>query len=149
MSKWQALNNISIPQKGPDKQTDLVFAGETFEYPDAEAEAINRRHRVPVLRKASEAKEPLPVLTGRMLYNQPGRADSFAVGGVPARPDPEGSSQLIVQQSEVLERVGALAGSRVSHAPESNEPQLGSEQGRLSDAIDLPPRGGPAPRRRG
>jgi hypothetical protein len=148
MSKWQALNNISVPQKGPDKQTDLVFKGETVEMRDDDAEAINRRHRVPVLRKASEAKEPLPVITGRMLYNDRPRADTFAVGGVPARPDPEGSSQLIVQQSEVLERVGALAGSRVSHTPESNEPSPGSQE-RLSDAIDLPPRGGPPQRRRG
>lgn len=145
MSKWQAMNNISIPQKGPDKQTDLVFAGETFEYPDADAEAINRRHRVPVLRKAAQAGEPMPRLTGRMLYNDRPRAETFAVGGVPARPDPDGSSELIVSQPEILERVGALQGARANRAPEANDPHPRSE---LSDAIDIPPTRGPATRRR-
>ncbi len=143
MSKWQTLANLSVPQKGnTEKQTDLVMAGETIEMTDAEAERINRRHRVPVLRPAKDQNLQMPGyvgrqgIVGRALYNTPPSAAASGMRGVPARPDPDGSSAIgTLILDEVLEPAGTFSGQRRS--PEMNEPQPGTEE---SAALDLPPR---------
>jgi hypothetical protein len=121
MSKWQALTNISVPQKGSaNGQTDLVTRGNTVEMTDAAAAEVNQRHAVDVLRPAREASTPMPVITARQLMGRRPQP------GADARPDPQGSTQVY------------------QLTPEATDPQPlpdGTPAAPLLDALDIPPTG--------
>jgi hypothetical protein len=136
-SSYQALTNISVPQRHDGTevltgQNDLVRAGETVELTEKEAAnlmavgpAAGRMH--PAIRPASEADQPLPRLLARQLSGPLRRPAEPPPGSDLPRPDPEGSTKLIV--------------------PEDMPPQLGAEQNPdqampwAQDAMDIPPRG--------
>jgi len=114
-----ALIPLSVPRRGdPEKNTDLVLAGETVHLTEAEA-ATYMRHgvrdgrRIAVIRPATG-----PGSTSEPLRRVPPKAVSGALHAPPppppgtdfARPDPPGSSA--VEYREV---------------PEGQEPQPGSE----------------------
>lgn len=147
MPKFQALTNLSIPQSfsGSDpantRQTDLVRPGEIVELTEQQAQAIQRNHRVPVIRPAKEQNDPVPPyvtqrgITGRALFNGTPRAEQFG-----ARPDPAGSTQLLVPAAAQPVAQGAgEPGSQAFFQPEANDPRPGDEQV-TPDAIDIPPR---------
>lgn len=116
MTKWQALDNISLPRPGDvGKQTDLVMKGETFEASEAQVAGLLRpKTGPPRVRKASEASTAMPLILPRA-FSGPLRGPTGD-----ARPDPAGSSHV-----------------SVALPPEATEPALGSEM--EPDALDLPP----------
>jgi hypothetical protein len=134
-SKYQALTNISVPQKDPDTgkytdQNDLVGPGDIVELTEKQARALmatggrTGRHR-PAIRPASEKSKPLPRLAARDLSGflrapPPPPEDSEL-----PRPDPPGSSKIIEQ-----------------NIPELMEPQPGDENSPppIVGAMDIPPR---------
>jgi hypothetical protein len=136
-SRYQALTNISVPQRQDGSevltgQNDLVRTGEIVELTEKEAAnlmavgaAAGRMH--PAIRPASEADQPLPRLMARQLTGPVRRPAEPPPGSDLPRPDPEGSTQLII--------------------PEALPPQLGSEQNPdqampwAQDAMDILPRG--------
>lgn len=115
MTKWLALDNISLARKGdPGRQTDLIMHGETFEAADRDVEALLRpKMGPPRIMKASD-QAAAPTYRPRDLSG-PLRGPEQG-----ARPDPAGSSRVQVLQD----------------IPELTEPSAGSEN---EDAIDLPP----------
>jgi hypothetical protein len=123
-TKYQALINLSVPRKGdPQKQVDLVMAGETVELDDDVAQQFLRHdpragRQVEVIRKVTGAAGEMPRV--------PPRAVSGRLAGPPqgARPDPKGSSQI--QMIETM--------------PEAHEPQPGTENFTEVDAEDIAPR---------
>jgi hypothetical protein len=120
LKKYQALTNLSVPIKvpGEDKRTALVMKGDTVILDEETATNLQRNHRVPVIRPATEGSQPMPLLTGRSLTGM--------IQGPPvdARRDPKGSSQLVELK-----------------VPELTEPSIGDEQAQDTDALDLPPSG--------
>lgn len=131
---YQVLINVSLPRRGdPTHQSDLVMAGEIVHLTPEEVRLLNRHgsrdgRQVEILRPAPGGKAPDEP------FRMHPRAVSGRIMGPPqgARPDPDGSSAV-----QVLE------------VPESQEPQLGSENSPQveQDAVDLPPRNAPrAPR---
>ncbi len=114
-----ALINLSVPRRGdPEKNTDLVVAGETVHLTPDEAATFMRKtdrdgRRISVIRPASG-----PQSTSEPLRRVPPRAVSGRLHAPPppqpgtdfARPDPPGSST--VEYRDV---------------PESAEPQPGTE----------------------
>jgi hypothetical protein len=131
---YQALANISIPRRGDwQRNTDLVRPGETVYLTDDEAAAINQnmrrvtRRNVDVLRPAKEAgSSPMPKLTGRVLSGPLNAPPPPPPGSDMARPDPPGSTKILITQDV---------------APEASEPSIGSEDAppAEADAMDLPP----------
>ncbi|HEY2638434.1 MAG TPA: hypothetical protein VGI66_00935 [Streptosporangiaceae bacterium] len=118
---YQALTNISLPRlNDPDKQTDLITAGNTVNLTDEEAARINRLHPVPVLRKVSDTTEAPRRITGRMLSGRLQVPATPPPGSDMPRPDPAGSTHIVL------------------NVPEGQEPELGSEN---IDAVDILPRG--------
>jgi len=133
MSAYQAIVNLSVPRTGdPNRETDLVLAGETIDLTDdMAAKFLPPLKAFPMIRSAKDSTEPLPRLHPKQLS---GIAINQRTGqrignpGVPenARPDPPGSSQVTVLEP-----------------PEANEPQPGSEDSPPppdQDAVDIPPR---------
>jgi hypothetical protein len=131
-AKYQVLVHTSVPQRDPvtgkpTGQTDLVSPGETVELTEQEARHLmdtspRSGHRVPLVRPAKDAKEPLQRV-------HPAHASGIMQRPADARPDPAGSSHIQVQQD-------------TERQPESNEPQPGSEgqlPSDLIDALDIPP----------
>lgn len=120
----RALVNLSLPRIGdPQKQTDLVMAGDTVNLTTEEAAKINRQHPVPVVVPVSdtESQPPRPRTLSGPLYAPPPPAKGTDL----PRPDPPGSSHLI--QAEV-------------RIPEGGEPQIGEMDPSTAEAVDIPPR---------
>ena len=117
MSRWQALVNISFPRKGDaGKQTDLILKGETFTADDNQVQ--NLLHPTvgpPRIRRIEEQGLDLPLILPKQI------SGSLRGPEVGARPDPKGSSQILI--------------------PELAEPMPDSEQKSPEDAVDIPPRG--------
>jgi hypothetical protein len=134
MSAYQALLNLSVPRKGdPNKETDLVFAGETIELDDDVAELfLPPRKAFPMIRAVKESGEPLPQfhpkqLSGIAINQRTGKRIGYPGPPEGARPDPPGSTTI-----QVLE------------PPEASEPVPGSEDSPAPvDAEDIPPRNAP------
>ena len=128
---YQVLINLSLPRRGdPTHQSDLVMAGDIVHLTPEEVRVINRHgardgRQVEILRPAPGGKAP----DGPARVHP--RAVSGRLAGPPqgARPDPDGSSAVQILEDRV---------------PESQEPQLGSENSPQveQDAVDLPPRSG-------
>lgn len=130
MTKYVALANISVPRKNdPNRETDLVMTGETVELDDETAGLLLPPLRQPALiRKHADRTSEQVALSPRMLSGvkiNPRTLKPVGYPGPPAdaRPDPPGSSQVIVQEP-----------------PESHEPQPGTENAPVTDAEDIPPR---------
>jgi hypothetical protein len=131
--KYQALTNLSIPQRHPGTevltgQNDLVVTGDTVELTDEEARNLmatgpRAGRQTPAIRPASEAKTELPRLHPRQLSGNMRAPVQPPPDSDMPRPDPPGSSKVIIQEP-----------------PESNEPAPGGEQLPVTGAIDLPPR---------
>jgi len=130
MTAYQALVNISHPRKGdPNKETDLIMAGETVDLTDEEAARYLPPARLQALiRPAKESGGPQPQFAPRSLFGvaiNPRTGKRIGRPGPPAdaRPDPPGSSQV-----------------QVMEPPEASEPQPGDETaGPVVDAEDIPP----------
>lgn len=130
MTKYLALVNLSVPRKNdPNKETDLVEVGETVELDDeTAAKFLPPLRRPAVIRKAADRTSEMPVLrprdlSGVAINQRTGKRVGYPGPPADARPDPPGSSQVLVQE-----------------LPESNEPQPGSENAPVQDAEDIPPR---------
>src|ERR1035441_1045142 len=100
-----ALTCLSVPRRGDkDRNTDLVYPGETVYLTEEEARQFNGRaprdgRRTVVLRKVPApdgTHEPLPVLPPRALSGRLFRPATPPPGSDTARPDPEGSSSISV-----------------------------------------------------
>jgi hypothetical protein len=144
MSAYQAIVNLSVPRVGdPNRETDLVLAGETIDLTDdMAAKFLPPLKAFPMIRSVRDSSDPLPAihpkqLSGIAINQRTGKR--IGVPGPPqdARPDPPGSTTITV----------------LEEPPEANEPQPGSEDASPDqDAVDIPPRAArarPAPARRG
>jgi hypothetical protein len=130
MSKYEALVNLSVPRKNdPNKETDLVMAGDTVDLDDDTAAKLLPPMRRPALvRKAADRTSERTVLlprhlSGVAINHRTGKRVGYPGPPADARPDPPGSSQVLVQE-----------------LPEGNEPVPESENQPPGDAVDLPPR---------
>lgn len=123
---YQALVNLSLPRRGdPQKNTDLVPAGETVNLTKEEAAELNRRQPRPVVRPAKEARQPLPRIHPREMSGRIYAPPPPPRGSDQPRPDPPGSSHIVEREVQI---------------PEAGEPQIGSENLSEPEAIDIPPR---------
>lgn len=130
-SQYQALTNISVPQLLNGKRTDkndLVPRGAICWLTEDEAAQLmatghgtGRQH--PAVRPVSAQGDPLPQLLPRQLSGGIRQPVTPPPDSDLPRPDPPGSSQVIV-----------------NGPPEANEPQPGDETGVPVGAIDIPPR---------
>jgi hypothetical protein len=149
---YTALTCLSVPRRGDrDRQTDLVYPGETVYLTEDEARAFNRHgtrdgRQVEVVRKQSgpdgsreePARIPPRALSGRLF-----RPATPPPGSDAPRPDPEGSSRVqVLDDGRAPETEGAM-----QPEPSEMDDHLRSEP--LPDALDLPPsRGRPQQGRR-
>ena len=109
---YVALTNIMVPRRGdPEKNADLVRAGEVVHLTDEEALAYGPRQgrQVAVVRKLNGPE------SSREVPRIPPKAMSGRLQGPPAdaRPDPVGSSAIQYVEPAVI--------------PEATEPQPGTE----------------------
>lgn len=141
---YEALVNLSVPRREPlrgDKdvpQTDLVMAGDTLYLTPEEAERFCRHdpakdgRRIAVVRKLTgpgSSSEPAGRVHPSYLSGPIFRPPAPQPGSTGPRPDPAGSSQILV----------------TSPVPESQPAVPGSEDtGRITDAMDIPPSGSAA-----
>ena len=133
---YLALINLSVPRRnqvlkpGDVPQTDLVHRGETVYLTADEAALFSRcdpdrdGRRVPVVRKLSEGSDA-PYIHPSLVSGPTFRPGPPPPGGTGPRPDPAGSSKVI----------------ETSPVPESVQDVPGSENGSLTDALDIPPGG--------
>lgn len=135
-SAYVALTHLSLPRPGrkDGDPNDLVEAGDTVILTDEQAEPYLRcggrtGRRIPVIRKLEDvrAEGGIPRILPRQLSGPIFAPPPPPKGSPDARPDPAGSSHVVVYDPLV---------------PEASEPQPDSEQGgSLADAIDIPPSG--------
>jgi len=114
-SEYEALTNLSVG-RGPsdkDKAADIVHKGETVHLTDEQAQRFMdpKRHRVPVIRPASEQNDPAPPVLARDLFGPRPQAQQFG-----ARPDPAGSSKVMEVTAESADPADPMT------APEANDP---------------------------
>jgi hypothetical protein len=138
---YVALVNLSVPRRGDkDRQTDLVFAGDTVYLTREEAASFNRHgqrdgRQVEVVRKLSGpdgSRESLPVIPPRAVSGRIFRPTAPPPGSDAPRPDPEGSSQIqYFDDAPVPER------SQPQPDPAHSADMLKAEL--QPDAVDLPP----------
>jgi hypothetical protein len=144
---YLALVNLSVPRRGDgkDRQSDLVYAGETVHLTDEEARQFERHgtrdgRQVAVIRKLSGpdgSREEAPRLLPRHVSGRLFRPEVPPPGSDAPRPDPEGSSRVqVLDDGRAPETAGAM----------SPEPSEMADQLRESvpDAVDLPPTRGRA-----
>jgi hypothetical protein len=116
-SEYEALTNLSVGRTGSDseKAADIVHKGETVHLTEEQAQRFldPKRHRVPVIRPASEQNEAAPRITARDLFGQRPRAEQFE-----ARPDPAGSSGVRVIEDASADPADPRNG------PEANDPAV-------------------------
>jgi hypothetical protein len=141
---YVALINLSVPRRGDakDRQTDLVYAGETIYLTEEEARAFNRHgvrdgRQIEVVRKLSGpdgSHEPVPKVPPRAVSGKLFRPTTPPPGSDAPRPDPEGSSAI-----QYLSETPAPEGSEPAR-PEPSE--MADNLRAAQDALDLPPRRG-------
>lgn len=137
---YVALVNLSVPRRGdPDRQCDLVPAGETVYLTEEEARQFNRHgardgRQVEVVRKLSGpdgSHAEIPVIPPRAMSGRIFRPAVPPPGSDQARPDPEGSSRVqYFDDAPVPEREQPQPDP--AHAADmlTEQPQ---------DAVDIPP----------
>jgi hypothetical protein len=131
MSAYQAIVNLSVPRIGdPNRETDLVMAGETIDLTDdMAANFLPPLKAFPMIRSVKDSGEPLPAihpkqLSGISINRRTGKRIGLPGPPEGARPDPPGSSTITMVEP-----------------PEANEPQPGTEDSPPEqDAVDIPPR---------
>ena len=137
-----ALINLSVPRRGdPNKQTDIVHAGETVYLTVEEAAAFNRHgtrdgRQVEVVRALSGpdgSREPLPVIPPRAVSGRIFRPSPPPPGSDAPRPDPEGSSSIQYVDAPIPES------AEPQPNPDEMKDQLRAEMQQAADAVDLPP----------
>jgi hypothetical protein len=134
-SDYQALTFVSVPQRSPESglltgQNDLVEPGMIVKLTEQEAANLmatggKTGRQAPAVRPVSEQGDPLPRLLPRQLSGRLRQPVTPPPGSDLPRPDPPGSSHVIVNEPG---------------PPEGNEPSPGDEQGMPTGAMDLPPR---------
>lgn len=138
-SKYQALTNLSIPQRTDNGvltgQNDLVITGDTVELTEQEARNLmatgpRTGRRYPAIRPASEESNELPRLHPKMLSGLLRPPVTPPPGTDGARPDPEGASRVIVQEPVPPEGFEPVPGSEATG---------GQAVGVDPDAIDIKP----------
>lgn len=149
---YEALINLSVPRRGDkDGATDLVYAGETVHLTADEAARFNRHgvrdgRQVDVVRKLTGpdgSSDPAPRLLPRHVSGRLFRPTTPPPGSDAPRPDPEGSSRIqVIDDGRAPEGDGSMQ-------PEPSEMTDHLRETVQADAVDLPPRGGRAPRGRG
>ena len=141
---YEALAPLSVPRRGDsDRQTDLVFPGETVYLTEDEARKFNRHdpgrdgRMTEVVRKISGpdgSREPLPRLLPRHLSGRMFRPMSPPPGSDAPRPDPPESSEVSVyDDGRAPETAGAMS-------PDPSETAAHLTAPPAADALDLPPR---------
>ena len=139
---YMALACLSVPRRGDkDRNTDLVYPGETVYLTEEEARSFNRHgvrdgRQTDVLMKVSGADgshEAPPRLPPRALSGRLFRPATPPPGSDAPRPDPEGSSSI-----SVLDDGRAPEGEPARPGPEEMADQL--REAAPVDAADLPPR---------
>lgn len=139
--EYEALVCLSVPRRGDkDRQTDLVYPGETVHLTEEEARGFERHgnrdgRQVPVIRKLSGpdgSREPAPRLLPRHVSGRLFRPAVPPPGSDAPRPDPEGSSRIqVIDDGRAPEAAGAVAADPGEMADQLREPPV--------DAVDLPP----------
>lgn len=139
---YVALVNLSVPRRGDkDRNSDLVFAGETVYLTEEEARQFERHDPgrdgrvVSVVRKLSGpdgSRETPPRLLPRHVSGRLFRPQTPPPGSDAPRPDPEGSSAIqVIEEGRAPEAAGSMA-------PEPAE--MGDHlRESVADAVDLPP----------
>jgi hypothetical protein len=111
---YQALAHLSISRPSNDPKgipaADIVTKGDTVRLTDDQAQGFLTRHRVPVIRPATEKDEAAPAIRARDLFGERPPAQAFG-----ARPDPPDASHVTVN-----DEVPDPADPR--NAPEANDP---------------------------
>jgi hypothetical protein len=141
---YEALINLSVPRRGDakDRQTDLVYAGETLYLTADEAAQFNRHgtrdgRQIEVVRKLSGpdgSRGEVPKVPPRAVSGRLFRPTVPPPGSDAPRPDPEGSSAI-----QYLNEGPAPEGSEPAR-PEPSE--MADNLRATPDAVDLPPRRG-------
>jgi hypothetical protein len=121
-SLYVALTNLSVGRTtapGEEKAADIVRRGETVHLTDEQAARFNdrKRHRVPVIRKASEQGDGDPDIIARDLFGARPQAQQLG-----ARPDPAGASQVRVIEDADPDAPDDPADPR--NAPEGKDPAV-------------------------
>jgi len=138
---YVALACLSVPRRGDkDRNTDLVYPGETVYLTEDEARSFNRHgtrdgRQTDVLRKVTGADgthEAPPRLPPRALSGRLFRPAVPPQGSDAPRPDPEGSSSI-----SVLDDGRAPEGEPARPGPEEMADHL--REAMVPDAVDLPP----------
>jgi hypothetical protein len=138
-----ALTCLSVPRRGDkDRNTDLVYPGETVYLTEEEARQFNRKgtrdgRQTDVLRKVTGpdgSHETIPVLPPRALSGRLFRPAMPPPGSDTARPDPEGSSSISVLDDGRAPENGEPA------RPDPSEMADHLRESVSADAADLPPR---------
>lgn len=119
---WEALTHLSIGRSTSDpkgeKHADIVTKGETVALTDEQAHGFLTRHRVPVIRPASQQNQPRPAIRARDLFGIRPPAQAFG-----ARPDPAGASAVTELPAAELPAAGARPDpADPRNAPEANDP---------------------------
>ncbi len=148
---YVALACLSVPRRGDkDRNTDLVYPGETVYLTEEEARSFNRHgtrdgRQTDVLRKVTGADgthEAPPRLPPRALSGRLFRPAVPPPGSDAPRPDPEGSSAIqVLDEGRAPETSGSMQ-------PEPLEMDDQLRETVAVDAVDVPPRGA-RPRNRG
>lgn len=127
-SEYIALTNLSVPRAGrkAEDPNDLVPLGGTVILTDEQAAPFLRRQPPVIILKNASREQMVRLqprqLAGRMFAPPPPQA-----GSDEARPDPEGSSHLVVFEDP--------------RVPELHEPSIDSENVPSGGAIDIAPTG--------
>jgi hypothetical protein len=96
VEEWEALTNLSVGRTGSDseKAADIVHKGETVHLTKEQSDRFldPKRHKVAVIRPASEQNDAAPRIQARDLFGNRPQAGQF----LDTRPDPPNASRVIV-----------------------------------------------------
>lgn len=134
-AEWQALTPLSIGRRGDkEKAADLVHPGETVWLTEEESAGYldRSRHRVPVIRPASQKNDPMPRITASTLFGAKGRPAAPApVPGAAVALDITNESRIVentsgpeAQQAEISDPDAGRDGAPVRQARRGRPPSV-------------------------
>lgn len=137
LAKYQALTNISVPQRSDNGlltgQNELYGPGDIVELTEREAANLlatgpRAGRQAPAIRAYKDRGMSLPRILPRQMSGLVRQPATPPAGSDAPRPDPAGSSRIVESGPP---------------PPEITDPVPGSENGApiTLDALDLPPRG--------